>query len=99
MANFQTHITTSAVLGVAVGALGNYYLGYDWGAVFLAAGLTAIGGVERTRLLGDREGAGHLARGNHCQLPPRQAGENFQHLSLRSDQCRQAVGIVVDGHP
>lgn len=45
MANFQTHITTSAVLGVAVGAFGNYYLGYDWGAVFLAAGLTAIGGM------------------------------------------------------
>jgi len=45
MANFQGHISTSAVLGVAVGAFGNYYLGYDWGAVFLAAGLTTIGGM------------------------------------------------------
>jgi hypothetical protein len=45
MANFQGHITTSAVLGVAVGAFGAWYLHYDWGAVFLAAGLTTIGGM------------------------------------------------------
>lgn len=45
MANFQGHITTSALLGVAVGAAGSYYLHYDWGVVGLAAGLTALGGM------------------------------------------------------
>src|SRR5437762_14373684 len=45
MANFQGHITTSSVLGVAVGAFGAWYFHYDWGTVFLAAGLTAIGGM------------------------------------------------------
>ena len=45
MANFQGHISTSAVLGVAVGAFGHYYLGYDWGAILLAAALTTIGGM------------------------------------------------------
>jgi hypothetical protein len=45
MANFQGHITTSAVLGVAVGAFGAWYFNYGWGTVFLAAGLTTIGGM------------------------------------------------------
>ena len=45
MANFQGHITTSSVLGVAVGDFGAWYFNYDWGTVFLAAGLTAIGGM------------------------------------------------------
>lgn len=45
MASFQGHITTSTALGVAVGAFGVYYLNYDWGPVFLAAGLTAVGGM------------------------------------------------------
>ena len=45
MANFQGHITTSSVLGVAVGAFGAWYFNYDWGTIFLAAGLTAIGGM------------------------------------------------------
>lgn len=45
MANFQGHITTSAALGLGVGAVGSLYLHYDWGVVFLAAGLTAIGGM------------------------------------------------------
>ena len=45
MANFQGHITTSAALGVAVGAFGSSYLNYDWGPVFLAAGLTTLGGM------------------------------------------------------
>jgi LexA-binding, inner membrane-associated putative hydrolase len=45
MANFQGHITTSGVLGVAVGAFGASYLHYDWGPVCLAAGLTTIGGM------------------------------------------------------
>ena len=40
MANFQGHITTSAILGVAVGAVGSWYLHYDWGTCCLAAGLT-----------------------------------------------------------
>lgn len=45
MANFQGHITTSGLLGVAVGAAGKYYLDYDWGVTGLAAGLTALGGM------------------------------------------------------
>ncbi len=45
MAGFYTHITTSSVLGVAVGAFGVWYFNYDWGTVLLAAGLTAIGGM------------------------------------------------------
>src|ERR1022692_4881281 len=45
MANFQGHITTSAVLGVAVGAFGAWYFNYGWGTVFLATGLTTIGGM------------------------------------------------------
>ena len=45
MANFKGHITTSAILGVAVGGFGAWYFHYDWGVVGLAAGLTAIGGM------------------------------------------------------
>jgi hypothetical protein len=45
MANFQGHITTSAILGVGVGAFGVWYFQYDWGAALLAAGLTTIGGM------------------------------------------------------
>src|SRR5437764_14423250 len=45
MANFQGHITTSAVLGVAVGAVGAWYFHYDWGTCCLAAGLTTVAGM------------------------------------------------------
>jgi hypothetical protein len=45
MANFAGHITTSAMLGVAVGAVGSIQFHYDWGPVFLAAGLTTVGGM------------------------------------------------------
>ncbi len=45
MANFQGHITTSGILGAAVGAVGAWYFHYDWGTVCLAAGLTTIGGM------------------------------------------------------
>lgn len=45
MANFKQHVSTSAALGVAVGAVGIWYFQYDWGTALLAAGLTAIGGM------------------------------------------------------
>lgn len=45
MAGFYTHISTSATLGVAVGAFGAWHFQYDWGIACLAAGLTAIGGM------------------------------------------------------
>jgi hypothetical protein len=45
MAGFKGHVTTSATLGVAVGAFGAFYLQFDWGVFVLAAGLTAIGGM------------------------------------------------------
>jgi LexA-binding, inner membrane-associated putative hydrolase len=45
MANFQGHITTSALLGAAVAAAGAWYFHYDWGIVLLAAGLTTVGGM------------------------------------------------------
>jgi hypothetical protein len=45
MASFYGHITTSATLGIAVGALGISHFHYDWGTACLAAGLTAIGGM------------------------------------------------------
>ena len=45
MASFYGHISTSAVLGAAVGAFGAWHFGYDWGTIFLAAGLTTIGGM------------------------------------------------------
>src|SRR5947208_3059853 len=45
MANFKGHISTSTALGVAVGAVGFWYLHCDWGTALLAAGLTAVGGM------------------------------------------------------
>ena len=45
MAAFHVHVSTSAILGCAVGAGGSVYLGSDWGPVFLAAGLTTVGGM------------------------------------------------------
>jgi LexA-binding, inner membrane-associated putative hydrolase len=45
MASFPVHVTTSAILGCAVGAAGAYYFHYDWGPIFLAAGLTTVGGM------------------------------------------------------
>jgi hypothetical protein len=51
MANFEGHITTSTVLGAAYAAAAAYYwptfagTTLDWGAVFLGAGLTAVGGL------------------------------------------------------
>ena len=51
MADFYTHITTSTVCGAALGAAASWYWpqlcgqSLDWGPVFLAAGVTAAGGV------------------------------------------------------
>lgn len=45
MAGFYTHITTSSILGVAVGAFGAWHFQFDWGIACLAAGLTALGGM------------------------------------------------------
>lgn len=45
MADFKTHIATSTVCGIAVGALGYFHFQYDWGTAALGAGLTAIGGM------------------------------------------------------
>jgi hypothetical protein len=45
MASYQGHLTFSAVLGAAYGSVGAWWLGLDWGPVFLGAGLTALGGL------------------------------------------------------
>lgn len=45
MASFYGHITTSATLGIAVGAVGVWHFHYDWGTACLAGGLTAVGGM------------------------------------------------------
>jgi hypothetical protein len=45
MASYVGHLTTSTILGAAYGAAGATVLHYDWGAAFLGAGLTAIGGL------------------------------------------------------
>lgn len=45
MASYQGHLTLSSVLAAGYGALGAWQLGLDWGAVFLGAGLTALGGL------------------------------------------------------
>ena len=45
MANFYGHFSTSVVLGAAYGAAGAWYGHYDWGVVFLASGLTIMGGL------------------------------------------------------
>ena len=45
MASFYGHISTSAVLGAAVGGFAVWHFQYDWGTALLAAGLTTIGGM------------------------------------------------------
>ncbi|MCI0456853.1 MAG: metal-dependent hydrolase [Gemmataceae bacterium] len=45
MASYQGHLSVSAVLGACYGAAGAWYGHLDWGPVFLAAGLTTIGGL------------------------------------------------------
>ncbi len=45
MASYQGHLTTSTVLGAAYGAAAVWYFHVDWGAAFLGAGLTALGGL------------------------------------------------------
>ncbi len=45
MANFQGHLTAASVLGAAYGAAGVWAWDLDWGPAFLAAGLTAVGGM------------------------------------------------------
>jgi hypothetical protein len=45
VASFRGHITTSTLLGIAYGAAGVAYDPFDWGAVLLAGGLTALGGM------------------------------------------------------
>lgn len=45
MANFQTHVGTAAVLGVAYSAAGVLMWQLDWGVAVLAAGLTMLGGM------------------------------------------------------
>jgi hypothetical protein len=45
MASYRGHLAFSSVLGAAYGAAGVWYFHYDWGPVFLGAGITAIGGL------------------------------------------------------
>ncbi len=45
MASYQGHLATSTLLGACYGAAGAWYGHLDWGPAFLAAGLTAIGGL------------------------------------------------------
>lgn len=45
MAAFHVHFSTAAILGAAYGAAGAWYGNYDWGVVFLAGGLTVMGGL------------------------------------------------------
>jgi hypothetical protein len=45
MAPYPVHLGTATVLGSAYGAAGLWLRGLDWGPVFLASGLTALGGV------------------------------------------------------
>ena len=45
MASYQGHLAAASVLGAAYGGLGYVYWGLDWGPAFLAAGLTALGGL------------------------------------------------------
>src|SRR3954466_611897 len=45
MASYKGHLTFSSALGAAVGAFGVYSWNLDWGPVFLAAGLTTVGGL------------------------------------------------------
>jgi hypothetical protein len=45
MASFPVHLGTATVLGTAYGCAAAWYLNFDWGPVFLGAGLTALGGM------------------------------------------------------
>lgn len=45
MASYLGHISFSSALGAVYGAGAAYYLGMDWGPVFLGAGMTALGGL------------------------------------------------------
>jgi hypothetical protein len=45
MASYRVHLTTSALLGVGVGALAAWKLNLGWGPACLAGGLTALGGL------------------------------------------------------
>jgi hypothetical protein len=45
MAPYPVHLGTASVIGAAYGAAGIWLFNLDWGPAFLAAGLTAIGGV------------------------------------------------------
>jgi hypothetical protein len=45
VANFKAHITTSTLLGVAYAGAAAWQWQLDWGAVALAGGLTALGGM------------------------------------------------------
>src|SRR5438045_7997646 len=45
MASYIGHITFSSMLGAAYGCAGSYQFNFDWGPVFLGAGLTAVGGL------------------------------------------------------
>ncbi len=45
MASFRGHIAFASVLGGVYGSVGAVTLGFDWGPVFLGAGLTTIGGL------------------------------------------------------
>jgi hypothetical protein len=45
MASYRGHLTLSSVLGAAYGGWAAYQWQFDWGDVFLGAGLTTLGGV------------------------------------------------------
>src|SRR5947208_4618314 len=45
MASFRGHIAFASVLGGVYGVAGSIMFNLDWGAVFLGAGLTTIGGL------------------------------------------------------
>src|SRR6516225_9866094 len=45
MSSYRVHLATSSLLGAAWGGAGLWYGHWDWGPVFLGAGLTAAGGL------------------------------------------------------
>src|SRR5438046_1031157 len=45
MASYPVHLGVASSLGAVYGGLGAVYGGADWGQAFLAAGMTALGGV------------------------------------------------------
>lgn len=45
MASYLGHLSFSSALGAVYGSAAAWYLGMDWGPVFLGAGLTALGGL------------------------------------------------------